>query len=70
MRLRELLIEARKQAGLTQTDLAKKLGRPQSYVADVERGERRVDITEYIALADVIGFDAHRTLQAVIEAST
>lgn len=58
VRLRELLIAARKEAGLTQMELAKKLGRPQSWVADYERGERRIDVIEFLSLADSIGFDA------------
>jgi len=36
------LIEARKQAGLTQVDVAKRLGRAHSFISKCELGERRV----------------------------
>lgn len=55
--LRELLIEARKAAGLSQAVVAAKLGRPQSYVADIERNERRLDVIEFLALAEALGCD-------------
>lgn len=42
-KFRELLKQVRCDAGLTQTDLAAKLGRAQSYVSDYERGQRRLD---------------------------
>ena len=42
-KLRELLIAKRKAAGLTQTVLAGRLGKPPSYVAKYELGERRLD---------------------------
>ena len=57
VRLRELLIEARKSAGLSQAVVARKLGRPQSYVADVERNERRLDVIEFLAFAEAVGSD-------------
>ena len=41
-----LLIEMRDKAGLKQTELAGLLGRSQSYVSDVERGTRRLDLLQ------------------------
>lgn len=41
--LRSLLKDLRTTAGLTQTELSDKLGRPQSFVSDYERGHRRLD---------------------------
>lgn len=55
--VKSALIEQRKAAGMTQTEVAEKLGRPQSYIAKVEGGERRIDIVELIDLAQVIGLD-------------
>lgn len=43
---RSKLKEARLKAGLTQAEAAKKLKKPQSYVAKCESGERRVDVLE------------------------
>lgn len=42
----EKLRKARLEAGLTQVQVAKKLGRPQSHVSNVESGQQRVDIIE------------------------
>ncbi|MGH6753623.1 MAG: helix-turn-helix domain-containing protein [Bradyrhizobium sp.] len=52
-----LLIEQRKISGLTQTQLAKRLRRYQSFVATVESGQRRIDVIEFLDFADAIGFD-------------
>lgn len=56
----ELLKDERKNARLTQAALAKKLKRPQSYVLKYERGDRRLDVIEFIEL---IGFDISEFLQ-------
>ena len=40
------LREARETAGLTQEQVAKRLGRPQTWVSKCELGERRVDFVE------------------------
>ena len=39
---------ARVEAGLTQVEVARKLGRPQSFVSKCESGERRVDAVELV----------------------
>lgn len=66
--LRELIRAERKRHGLSQADVAKTLGRPQSYVADFERRERRIDVVEYLALAEAIGFDPLALLAKVVAA--
>lgn len=53
-RLCSLLIAARESAGYTQAEVAKRLGRPQSFVSKVERGERRLDVIEFLGLASVL----------------
>ncbi|VDC28603.1 helix-turn-helix domain-containing protein [Pseudogemmobacter humi] len=53
--LMQVLIETRKEAGITQQELADRLNRPQSYVAKVETGERRLDVIEFIEWAEGIG---------------
>lgn len=63
-----LLIEARKAYGLTQRDLAARVGKPPSFVAKIEVGERRVDVVEFIALARAIGGNEAELLQALISA--
>lgn len=50
-RLLERLVRARTEAGLTQTEVARTLRRPQSWVSKVESGERRLDVVELEVLA-------------------
>jgi transcriptional regulator with XRE-family HTH domain len=68
-RLRLLLTEKRKHAGLTQAFVADRLGKPQSFVSKYETGERRVDVVEFLRLADVIGFDPLELLDIVTSIS-
>ena len=60
--LRRFLIEKRKAAGINQADLGKKLRRPQSYVSDVERGQRIVSVVDLLLLADALGFDPRKAI--------
>lgn len=54
------VVELRRGAGLTQAELAQRLGRPQSYVSKYERGERRLDLIEFLDVARALGTDAAR----------
>ncbi|MEO0462873.1 MAG: helix-turn-helix transcriptional regulator [Pseudomonadota bacterium] len=56
-RLVQVLVSARQDAGLRQADLAVKLGKDQSFVSNIERGQRRVDVLEFYMLAKSIGAD-------------
>ena len=60
-----LLIEKREAAGLTQTELAAKLGEYQSFVARLESGQRRVDVVEFLQLAEVLNFNAVETIESL-----
>ena len=62
---RQLLIEARNAAGLTQSDLAKRLSRPQSFVSKFERGERRLDVIEFFDIAEAMEIDPYKLLSKV-----
>lgn len=53
--LRQLLLDARRTAGIKQAELAAKLGKPQSYVYKVETGERQLDVIEFVAYAGGLG---------------
>jgi transcriptional regulator with XRE-family HTH domain len=64
-RLRELLKAERKAAGLTQTVVAQRLGKPPSYVAKYEGGDRRLDVLEFLNVAAVIGFDPCRLIRSL-----
>lgn len=45
------------EADLTQAHVAARLDRPQSFVAKYEGGERRLDVIEFLEVAEAIGFD-------------
>ena len=51
LELRKLLLRRRTDHGLTQAELAKRLDKPQSYVAKYEGGERRLSVIEFIDIA-------------------
>lgn len=59
---RAYLVKARKDAGLTQVVLAARLGRHQSFVSKYERGERRLDVVEFLEIAKAIGLKPARAL--------
>jgi transcriptional regulator with XRE-family HTH domain len=64
--LRELLVAARDKADLSQQKLAARLGKPQSFVAKYEGGERRLDVIEFVAIARAIGADPVRILRSLV----
>ena len=47
------LTEARLKSGLTQSEVAKKLSKPQSFVSKIECGERRLDVAEIKKFATI-----------------
>jgi transcriptional regulator with XRE-family HTH domain len=64
--VREALKEARLRHGLRQLDVAEVLGRPQSYVAKIESGERKADFVEVLDLCTAIGLDPKALLKKLI----
>lgn len=67
VRLIALLSAAREKAGLTQQELADRLGKPQSFVAKYEGGERRLDVIEFLAIARALEFDPARAVREMAE---
>jgi transcriptional regulator with XRE-family HTH domain len=61
--LRAFIVEKRKKAGLSQSEVAAKLGRYQSSIANIESGQRRIDVVELLDLAAVIGFDPREAIK-------
>jgi transcriptional regulator with XRE-family HTH domain len=57
-KLRELLKEAGLDRELRQVDVAESLGRPQSYVAKVESGERTLDFIEVLDYCKAVQLEA------------
>jgi transcriptional regulator with XRE-family HTH domain len=61
----DLLVKSRKKARITQAQLAKKLGRPQSFVAKYEGGERRLDVVELLEVTKILGADITSILNKI-----
>lgn len=61
--LTRLLIEARKEAGMTQADVAAKLGHGQAYVSKYERGKKALGVIEFIEVAEALGLDPAETVE-------
>ncbi len=64
-RLLERLRAARVKAGLTQVDVAKRLGKPQSFVSSCESGQRRIDVVELHEFARLYGVKTGYFLEAL-----
>jgi len=62
----ELIKNKRKEAGLTQTQVAKAFGQRQTWLSHLESGERRIDVVEFVRLSEVIGFSAVDELRKLI----
>ncbi|AQW70234.1 helix-turn-helix domain-containing protein [Pseudomonas parafulva] len=65
---RRLLVEVRERQGMTQVDLAKRLGRPQSFISKYENGERRLDVIEFISICDALEVEAAVLFKSVVGA--
>ena len=59
----KFLREARRKAGLTQVEAAKKLGCRQTFISKIECGERRVDVVEFVVMMRAYDTDPSRLLK-------
>jgi len=66
-RLLGRLVEARKEMHLSQGEVAARLGRPQQFVSRYELGGRRLDVMEYVDVAQVLDLNPIDTLEAVLK---
>lgn len=62
------LVAARKRMGLSQRDLAERLGKPRSFVSKIESRERRLDVVEFVAVARGLGLDPGALILEIAEA--
>lgn len=60
--------DARLNSGLTQQEVAKKIGKPQSYVSKIESGERRLDVIELAELLKIYQAPAMMVLHDIFDA--
>ncbi len=63
MRMIELLVQARKDVGITQVELGKRLGQRQTLVSKFELGERRLDVAEFVTVSRAIGADPYEIIR-------
>jgi len=64
--LLKTLVEARKSKKLSQAKLAEKLGRVQTFVSKYERGERRLDLVEFVEVAIALNIDAIKVIRKLM----
>ena len=69
IRLLRILVDARKTAGLSQATLAERLDCLQTFVSKYERGERRLDIIEFLDVAHALNLDAGKVIQQLEKSS-
>lgn len=61
----KILRDARIKKGITQVKLAEALGRPQSFIAKLENGERKLDVVEFALIAHLLGVDAGAVMEQI-----
>ena len=64
----EYIVSRREVSGLTQAEVAKRLGEYQSFVARLESGQRRVDVVEFLAVSEVLKFDPAKAIRNISKA--
>jgi transcriptional regulator with XRE-family HTH domain len=67
-RLQKLLRQIRVDAELSQTELASRLRKPQSFVSKYESGERRLDLVELQEICNAVGIDLARFVKRFAKA--
>jgi len=65
-KLVERLRNRREELGLTQSDVARRLGWPQQRLSAVEAGARRLDVIEFFQLTSALGLTASRAVKLVL----
>jgi transcriptional regulator with XRE-family HTH domain len=60
-----LVVAKREAAGMTQSDLAARLGKSQSFVARLESGQRRITVLEFMTLAKILRFDPYKLISTL-----
>ena len=63
----EVLVQARQKSGLTQAQLANRVQKDQTFISIIERGQRRVDVLEFVALARAMEADPARLFAEVLK---
>jgi transcriptional regulator with XRE-family HTH domain len=61
-------VDARTAAGVTQWQLAKRRGRPQSFISKIESGYRRLDVIEFLQITTALNVDPEPIIRSVFAA--
>jgi transcriptional regulator with XRE-family HTH domain len=61
----DVLVARRKASGMTQSDLAARLGKSQSFVARFESGQRRITVVEFMTLAKILRLDPYKVISTL-----
>jgi ribosome-binding protein aMBF1 (putative translation factor) len=59
------LTQARHEKGLTQAEVASRLGKPQSFVSKYESGERRLDVIEFIEVCEALMISSFQIIEEI-----
>lgn len=51
----EILKDARKQAGMTQQELADRIGKKRTYISLIERGKTDMQLSTFIQISEALG---------------
>ena len=66
-RIRAVIAEARSKAGISQRELSRRLRETPPYIWSIERGERTVDVVEFIDIAAALGQDPLELFSQVLK---
>lgn len=66
-RFGQLLAEERKARAMSQSEVARRLGKPPSAVWKYENGELRLDVIEFVALSRAVGFDPLELMRRLMD---
>lgn len=66
-KITEALKQMRREAGVSQRELAKRLGQQLNYVSRLEQGQRRLDLLEWTWLCEALDRDPVEEGQKVLE---
>lgn len=64
--LLSVLVAARKKAGVSQVELAARLGKPQPFISNIENGIRRIDLIEFYAIARALKLEPVKLFATVV----
>lgn len=69
-RLRQIFIQRRQELGLTQRQLAERLGVIYSLISKIETGDRRLDVLEFIEYCQILELNPNQIIDDIISANS